>query len=859
MAEVYSKRERHLVPSSAMYGAHGTFFRLLVAPRFARVMIDDRAVEQIRDASERGTVVYAMRHASTLDFLFFNWLYGKLGLPLARFVNRIHPVLWMPLGRLLGGLIRRQRGGMVARCGGLVTAGYSLLLFLKNPPGKHKKRLDSLDYVTELVRRQRELTRPILIVPQMLLEKEPYRLRGGRMDRLFGHRPRLSRWRQLMRFWWRPTQARAVLGEIVDLKEELSTSAGLSDEEIARRVRRKVLGSLAAERRVVLGPAVKPQSRMNDSILAGRDFRDRVAKIAEQEGKTVDALRKRARKLLDEIAADFHVSMIRFMSFVLYHLAWKRMYGGHDGFVLDDEQVQRVRELARTTPLILMPCHKSHLDYLLISYIMFHRDMIPPHIAAGVNLSFWPLGFMFRRAGAFFLRRTFRGDPLYAMVFRGYIKQLFREGFSIEFFVEGTRSRTGKLLSPKLGILTMLVEAFGELKGREVAIVPISLSYEDVAEDTAYTSELLGGEKTKEDLTGFAKSTKVLAKEFGKVFIRFAEPIKLSTYWRDCAAAGRDPLDRKSLESLAHRVLHQINLETAATPSALVATSLLTHGGTAMTQAEVVGDVEYLAAALSKSGMPLAPRLQNPVAAFIDVRNRFLGKGLVGLQQQGDEALVTIDDRRRIQLDYYKNNALIWLVPRSMVALSVLAGPTPISRGEVRKRVRWLSGVLREDFIYPPREDFELHFFGGVEALIEEGLLEETADGLIVVESGVERLHFNANLLANFIEGYRAALQAAAELPAEALDEREVPKRLQATVRRAFLEGRLRRSEVLSKSLFQNVTQALRARGILLLDLETKPSGKAVRRLKLDNGGAERARVLAKELTRYELEGRAAE
>jgi len=839
-----------------MYGSHhGPLFRLLLAPRFAKVHIEASTAEHISDLAEQGVVVYAMRHASSLDYLFFNWLYGKLNLPLPRFGNRLSPVLWMPMMMLIKLIFGASKVNSVTRAGGLVSSGYSILLFLKSRPKDPGP--DPLEYLAELVKRQRELVRPIFLVPQMLLEKEPVRLRGERLDRLFGYRFRTSGWRQVLRFWWKPHNARVMLGDIINLMHEIDMNPGSSDEEIARSIRRKLLGGLAAERRVVLGPPVKPQARMKASILASKSFREAVSKLAREQGKSEEALFKRSSKLLDEIAADFRVSMIRFMSVVLHHLAWKKMYGGDQNFIVDPYGFERMRKTAKSASLILMPCHKSHMDYLLISYMMYKLDMIPPHIAAGINLSFWPLGYFFRHAGAFFLRRTFRGDELYALVFRNYIKQLFKEGFSIEFFVEGTRSRTGKLLRPKLGILTMLVEAFMELKGRDVALVPISLSYEDVAEDSSYSNELLGGHKQKEDLKGLAKTTHVLKKEFGKVFIRFAEPIFLSSYAADCMAKGKDPLDKKSINGLAYKVLHNIDRETALTPTALAATSILTRRKSPVSQAEVVEDMEYLAEALGNAGMPLAPRLKNPVAAFIEVRNRFLGKGLIGLQHQGSEIFLTIPDNKRIQIDYYKNNAIPWLVPRAMVALSILTDHGHVSRETIYERVKELSTLFGDEFVFPPKEDFSKNLEQAINALTSEGLIiRDSSNAFHANREQADKLRFNADLMAVFIEGYHAILSCITGLVKEPVEERELSKQVRSEVNGMYIKGIIKRPEILSKTLIDNAIRMMKRLGIL--DEEMVPvSGSKNRyskQLSLSDQGSKTAADLAALLEKYHPE-----
>src|SRR5262249_45677326 len=228
-----------------------------------------------------------------------------------------------------------------------------------------------------------------------------------------------------------------------------------------------------------------------------------------QEGVPLKAIEKRGRANLREIAADPKPWMFRLGRPILSWV-FRRIF---DGIEVDREGLAKVRDAARKGPLIIVPSHKSHVDYLVLSYVFLENDLVPPHIAAGANLAFWPLGFFFRRGGAFFLRRTFRGDRLYGAVFRAYVRKLLRERFNIEFFIEGGRSRTGKLLAPKLGLLGMVVEAALDDDGahaRKAQVVPISIGYEKVIEEKSYAKELAGGKKKKEDVKGLLKATRVL-------------------------------------------------------------------------------------------------------------------------------------------------------------------------------------------------------------------------------------------------------------------------------------------------------------------------------------------------------------
>src|SRR5262249_55366447 len=357
----------------------------------------------------------------------------------------------------------------------------------------------------------------------------------------------------------------------------LAEHTGERDEVLSRRLRWELSGRIEGERSVVLGPPRKPARRLIREIMRSRRLIAEVGEIAAREGITPDEVRKRVSRYLKEIAADIRSWTLRLIRPMLGYV-WNRIY---DGIDIDRAGLDKVREAARRGPLILCPSHKSHVDYLVLSYVFNVEGLAVPHIAAGANLSFWPLGFLFRRGGAFFLRRTFKGNPLYAATFRAYVRKLVDERVAIEFFIEGGRSRTGKLLGPKLGLLGMICEAAKARESRLPQVVPISILYEKVIEEKSYADELGGGEKKEESVGGLLGARKVLTRRYGRVDIQFDEPFDLID------ALGEVPDDaalRAAVRRVSHRIMYGITRVTAVSPSALWAAALLAPGTRAVSR-----------------------------------------------------------------------------------------------------------------------------------------------------------------------------------------------------------------------------------------------------------------------------------
>ena len=374
---------------------------------------------------------------------------------------------------------------------------------------------------------------------------------------------------------------------------------------LARRLRWQLGGRIESEVRVVLGPPRKTVQRIQEEVLRSRRLVAEAKEIERAEKLTAQQIEKRARVALREIAADPKPWMFGFAQPIMSWV-FRKIF---DGIDVDVQGLEKVRAAARKGPLVIVPSHKSHIDYLVLSYVFLTHDLVPPLVAAGANLSFWPLGFFFRRGGAFFLRRTFKGDKLYGAVFRAYVRKMLRESFNIEFFIEGGRSRTGKLLAPKLGLLGMVVEAALDDDGahaRKAQIVPISIGYEKVIEEKSYAKEAAGGEKKKEDVAGLLKATRVLGAQYGRLNIQFDDPMPLGETLREYGAlaawdeeanivvAAEEAQWKQATQRLAHRIVYGIDRVTAVTATALAASALLASGKRGIVRQELLAQARFL-------------------------------------------------------------------------------------------------------------------------------------------------------------------------------------------------------------------------------------------------------------------------
>ena len=311
----------------------------------------------------------------------------------------------------------------------------------------------------------------------------------------------------------------------VEINEPISLrQLVLADKDLAvttRKVARVLRIHFRRVRTAVIGPDLSHKRVMIDRLLQTEPVRNAIAQHAKAKKISLEKSRALARKLALNIAANVSYGTIRILEILLTKL-WNKIY---NGIIL--RGIEPVRELAKDHEIVYVPCHRSHIDYLLLSYSLHNHGLNVPHIAAGENLNMPIVGNILRRGGAFFIRRSFGGDKLYTAVFNEYIHTVFTRGYPVEYFVEGGRSRTGRMRAPATGTLAMTVRSHLRDNSRPVVFIPVYIGYEKVFEGGSYLGELKGKVKKKENLFDLVKTVKQL-KNYGHVFLNFGEPLKLN-------------------------------------------------------------------------------------------------------------------------------------------------------------------------------------------------------------------------------------------------------------------------------------------------------------------------------------------
>ncbi len=588
-----------IVPTSVL--------RRIYEPLLRRIPADDAWGERLRSAAERGAVIHVVRSVSLLDLLAIVHLSERFGLPEVAFANHFQEVLKGSPGALFG---RAEAPAEALRKA--VLGGKSAVLFLKRAPGvlerastAHRGRTEGDALLSVLLDIASKSTRGVFLVPETLVwTLRPERIGFSLNDFFFSPAEFPGEVRALAQLAANSEHVVVRAGEPLGLREFLAGEVE-ADPHKVRRLVYALLRKVERERRSVVGPAQKPPDRVREEVLKSPRLASVLRDTAgADEAKHQEATRK-AREMLRSLQAEPDPSTLRALETVADVVA-ERVFAGID---VDEEGIERLREAARRGAVVLLPSHKSHVDYLLLHYVLRKHALSLPLVAAGDNLSFFPLGSLLRRSGAFFIRRNFRGDKLYAIVVDAYVRRLLRDGYGIEFFLEGGRSRTGKLLPPQVGLLNMVVDAALGASGRPVSFVPVSIGYERMMEETEFLRELSGEAKKGEDLGSLLSAGRALLGSYGRPNVQFGRVIDLAEMRRSMGIAEEpSPAKRRALvASLAHLAMDEINRVTAVTPGALVATVLLCHPRRGMAHSELIARADRLLALVLSMGARTTP------------------------------------------------------------------------------------------------------------------------------------------------------------------------------------------------------------------------------------------------------------
>ncbi|MFK8021253.1 MAG: glycerol-3-phosphate 1-O-acyltransferase PlsB [Pseudomonadales bacterium] len=616
--------------------------------------------------------------------------------------------------------------------------------------------------------------------------------------------------------------------------ESKSEASSHNPERLTRKLSRILRVHFRQRRIASLGPDQSHKRTIINTVLANEAVREVIAQERSKQEKNPSkkrwwqsqpqAPKDKALGYAYEIAADMSFSTVRILQLLLQAF-WNRLYDG-----VRFNGLERLRAINDGKEVVYVPCHRSHIDYLLMSYALYMQGFSLPHIAAGLNLNMPVIGPILRRGGAFFLRRSFSGNRLYAAVFNAYVQEIIARGHSMEYFIEGGRSRSGRLLPPKAGMLVMTVQAYLKDTGRPIVFVPIYFGYERMVEGQSFISELSGGKKEKESLFGFFGSLRALRQEFGEVYANVGAPLELDQLldehhpqWRKNADAFAVP-ERPDwlpplIDSLGQEIMQRINRAASVTPVAALATALLGAPRLNMAYSDLLQQLELLLSLLKK--MPYSEELSLPTHSAEEIVLHGESLGYIEREKHALGDLVQLKPDQAVAMTYFRNNVLhLFAVPATVAACFV--NRDALKREEILRLIQLGYPYLRTElFLRWNNEELEQIVEQSLSLFNDMGLLDQQGD-VYTRNTGNSSATVQLMLLAQStmpaLQRYYMTAVLLSRQGSGTLSQKDLEKLCELCAERLTIMHGLRSPDFFEKNLFRSFIKTLKEMKLLRTD-----------------------------------------
>jgi glycerol-3-phosphate O-acyltransferase len=612
-----------------------------------------------------------------------------------------------------------------------------------------------------------------------------------------------------------------LFGDALPLQPSLAETRGLPRGP--RRLWRQLRTQLRNQRVATIGPDLSHRRTVVAQVLRTRTVRRAVRTEMQEKGVARRAALRTARHYAFEIAANYSHWFVTLMYGVLSRL-WNRLYDG-----VELANFPSLEQVAEGSEVVYVPCHRSHMDYLLLSYVVYHKGYAVPHIAAGINLNMPVVGSFLRRGGAFFLRRSFGGNQLYSAVFMKYLGTMLSRGHSLEYFVEGGRSRTGRLLKPKTGMLAMTVRSYLRDPNRPVVFVPVYFGYERLVEGRTYIGELSGRPKEKESVLNLLKVIPALRSRFGKVYVSFGEPLPLDPLIHAHAPGwDREPLDSSArpewlgplVNDLAYGIMKRINAAACVSPINLIGLVLLATPRQSMGEADLARQLELYASLLRQA--PYSPRVWVTDMDGATMIRYGLSMGLLGRRQHELGDVVFMTEEHSVLTSYFRNNVLHLMLMPSLLACAFLSN-AEVRRADLHRLARRVYPYVAEEyFLRWTEQELPAVVDELLEDLFNHGLLTASEDRDVWRRPDAEspeavQLSILAQATVPILERYYLALALLLKAGSGRLTPEALERQCELMAQRMAMLYEINSPEFFDRALFRNFVEQLRLRGVLAL------------------------------------------
>ena len=591
-----------------------------------------------------------------------------------------------------------------------------------------------------------------------------------------------------------------------ELREAYAASGEI--DGITSFVTRRAWRTLDKVERGLRGNRYKIPHFVPESILSRGEFDLALIDYSQRSGTGYQETRTKAERYLKEIAATHSPYVIDLIANAI-HALYKQGYGAIN---YSDAEVRRIAALGHDHPVVFLPSHRSNLDRLSLQFMLWENDLPPNHTAGGINLDFFPIGPLLRRTGVFFIRRSFKDNELYKIVLRAYIDYLIEKRFPLEWYMEGGRSRSGKLNAPRFGLLHYVVDALRRGKSDDIMLIPVSIGYDQIQDVPDYAREAQGKGKESESLGWLLRAVRSLRRRYGDIYIRFGEPVSVAAV----AAEIDEDEDALGLQKLAFEVMYRIGRVTPTTPTAVVSIALLAARGKAHTAAELAEKCRRLVDFVKARGLPTTDSLDfadpDRVTSILD----WLAEhGNVSSHEALDRRVFWLDDEQMIRLSYYRNVVVHFFINRAIaeIALTSMIDTGERSPADAERRMLAMRDLLKFEFFFPEKDEFLARVSEDIEVNVPGWpALLETVGPLGVLAKLGEPVAYWA--LLPFLDAYQIVGDELERVRGQ-LDEKKFLQACLARARMYRIEERMFSGESASQVLFKSALALARNRGLI--------------------------------------------